>query len=248
MWASALILPAKSASSPCLPLWNFVCRSQLASGSPDSADRQSPSAAEQIADPSQPADMSPAPSQHQPHLLQHPMQPQGSHGAQTPSSPSTQLTSGSPIPQPSSTPMSIPSGSPPQPSSEQAPESSSAPPDLRGHIHHWAKQSSHSREDSPVALHQLPQASPSLHFEQGSASNEGHHAVRCSAMHGSRSSRGKADGGSGHGHGIRWSGSKESLLSSHEDLAQLVPDRASKGGVEQAPEVASFAGEYPQAL
>ena len=188
--------------------------------------------------------MSPTSPQQQSHLLQVPTQPQGSHSAETPFPPSTQLTNGTPVPQSSSSPMSIPSGSPPQPSGEQAPESSSAPSDLCGHIHRWAKHASNNQGNSPAALHQLPQASPSCHFEQGSASNEGHHAARRSALHGSRSGRGKVDSGSGHGHGIRWNGSRDSLLSSHEDLAQLVPDRASKGGVEQAPEVASFTGQH----
>lgn len=163
------------------------------------------------------------------------MQPHGSHSA---------VTNGNPVPQPSSSSVSIPSGSPPQPSSEQAPESSSCPSDLRGHIHQWAKHSSNSQGVSPATLHHLPQASSSCHFEQGAASNEGHHAVRRSTLHGSRSSRGKADSGSGHGHGIRWNDSRDNLLSSHEDLAQLVPDRASKGGVEQAPEDASSTGQH----
>ena len=227
----------------------FCCRSQLASGIPDSVDNHSPSsAAEDNGSPSHPADMSPTLPQQQPHLFQSPLQPQGNWSAETPSPPSTGLTNGTSVPQPSSSPVSIPSGSPPQPSSEHAPESSSAPSDLRGHVHRWAKHTSNSQEDSPAALHQLPQASPSCHFEQGSASNEGHHAARRPALHGSRSSRAKADSGAGHGHGIKWNDSRDSLLSSHEDLAQLVPDRASKGGVEQAPEVASFTGRHLCAL
>lgn len=246
----ALTLPHQRAFT-CCPHYHLgqpACSSQLAPGSPDSASSQSPAAGAD-ASPSHPADMSPALMQ-QPQLLQ-PAMPQGMQDTEAssppspPSPPSSQLSQGTPLPQASSSPMSIPSAAHPQPSSQQAPNSSSAPSDLRGHIHCWPQHTSNNQEDSPAALHQLPQASPSRHFEQGTASHEGHHAVRRSALHHSRSSRGKFDSGPGHGHGhgIRWNDSRESLLSSHDDLAQLVPDRASKGGVEQAPEVASFTGQ-----
>ena len=72
--------------------------------------------------------------------------------------------------------------------------------------------------------------------------HEGHHGAKRSALH-SRSSRGKTDSGSRRGGlSTRFNESRDSLLGSNEDLAQLVPDRASKGGVEQAPEVVSFTG------
>ena len=235
----ALTLPHQCALTSC-PLSHFgqpACSSQLAPASPDSASSQPP-AAEADASPSHPADMSP-PLLQQPQLLQ-PATPQSRQNTEASSPPSSQLLQGTPVPQTSSGPMSIPSSAHPQPSSEQSPESSSAPSDIRGHIHCWPQHTSTNQEDSPV--HQLPQASPSCHFEQGTASHEGHHGVRrFSALHHSRSSRGKPDGG--HGHGIRWNDSRDSLLSSQDDFAQLVPDRASKGGVEQAPEVASFTGQ-----
>lgn len=219
-----------------------ACSSQLAPGSPDSASSQSP-AAEADASPSHPADTA-QPLMQQPQLLQ----PQSRQNTEAPSPPSSRLSQGTLVPQAFSSPMSIPSRPHAESSSQQSPESSSAPSDLRDHIHCWPQHTSNNQEDSPAAMHQLPQASPSCHFEQGTASHEGHHAVRRSALHHHRSSRRKADGGSGHGHGIRWNDSRESLLSSHDDLAQLVPDRASKGGVEQAPEVASFTGQLCTSL
>lgn len=235
----ALTLPHQRAFTSCLH-YHFrqpACSSQLAPGSPDSA-RSHSAAAEADASPSHPGDTSP-PLLQQPQLLQ-PATPQDRQDTAAASPPSSQLSEGTPVPQASSGPMSIPSRPHLQPTSQQSPESSSAPTDLRGHIHCWPQHTS-NQEDSPV--HQPPQASPSCHFEQGTAGNEGHHGVRRSALHHSRISRAKPDGGSGHGHGIRWNDSRDSLLSSHDDLAQLVPDRASKGGVEQAPEVASFTGQ-----
>lgn len=216
-----------------------MCRSQLAFGSPESAHSLTPSLATDThtnGTPSHPV-ATPSSSPQRTPLHQSTLQP--------PPSPFTQSPSGrTAAHNPPSSPMSIPSSRGFQPSGEQAPESSSATPDLHSHINQWAARNSNSQEEAPAARHQLPQASPSGHFEEGSAGKERHHAARRSVLH-SRSSRGKTDSGSAHGQGIRWNDSRDSLwsLSSNEDLAQLVPDRASKGGVEQAPEVASFTGQ-----
>jgi len=61
-------------------------------------------------------------------------------------------------------------------------------------------------------------------------------APRLSALHGSRS-RSRGNLRSDSRHNIRWNDSSESLVwSSQEDLAQLLPDRASADGVERPPQ------------
>ena len=220
-----------------------VCSSQLAFGSPDSVHSHSQThspPAEASDSPAHPADKS-QPLPQQAPLLQSATQPEGSQRPEDSPPPFTQLSLGRPVPQPYSSPMSIPCSIVPQAKDEQAPESSSAPSDLCGHMQRWAGGSSNRQEDGVAATHQLPQVSPLCHFEEGSAGIEGHHTVRRSALHGSRSGKGRIDSGSGRGHGILWNDSRDSLLSSQEDLAQLVPDRASSGGVEQSPEAVSLA-------
>ncbi|KAL3139966.1 hypothetical protein ABBQ38_004253 [Trebouxia sp. C0009 RCD-2024] len=218
-------------------------RSQLASGSPDSAHSLSPATDPHSNGTPSPAVDTPSPPQQRSLLYPSALHPGGSQGPVPPPSPFQQPAGGTPAPHnPLSSPMSIPFSLSLCPSNEQASESSSAPPDLHGHIHRWAGRNSNSngQEDAAAPLHQLPQASPSGHFEQGSVGQEGHHAARRSALHSSRSRRGRADSGSAGGQGIRFNDSRDSLWGSNEDLAQLVPDRASKGGLELAPEIASL--------
>lgn len=221
-------------------------RSDLGGSSPDLADTTSPSPPEgTVLTADHPTDLTEA-------LLQHPTMPAISSRtagpSAGPSSPFAQVANGEILDQTSSKSMSIPNPSP-QPASLQSPAASSAPTDLRGHIHCWPDHGSSQLENGHEPAHQLPHAAPPIgQFEQGSMSHaadgQGHHVVRRSALHGIRSSQHRGDGRApAGGHGIQWNDSRDSLWSSQEDLAQLVPDRASKDGVEQSPEAVSFTGQ-----
>ena len=150
-------------------------------------------------------------------------------------------------------------------------ESSSAPSDLRNHIQCEAQDGrlddgdvpdatlpsmlanghdsngalSDKLEDGHSSAHQLPEALITGRFEPGSVSAAGHASKHApSALHRSTSSKGNSDSRGTAGHSIHWNDSRDSLWSSQENLAQLVPDRASKDGVEQSPEAVSFTGQH----
>ena len=225
------------------------CRSELGGSSPESSDSRPLSPlAETNGKPSLPGQMPEASLQSSPQQIA--IQPeQGIEGPELPPSPFEQMAHGTAVAQMPSQPMSISSPSR-QPASFHSPVSSSAPADSRQHVHRWAglsRQGSHH-----ASVHQLPQASPAGQHEQASSSaaagGKGSQpaAPRPSALHAtsSSSSKGKSDGRGDGGHSIPWNDSRDSLWSSQEDLAQLVPDRASKDGVEQSPEAVSFTGYH----
>ena len=234
------IISCPQSPSPC------ECRSELEGSSPEPADSRplSPSL-EANGNPSPASQMPQAALQHPSHQI--PIQSaEGPEAPEVPHSPFEQMSNGTAVGQMPSQPMSIPSPSQ-QPAILQSPVSSSAPADSRQHVHHWAGLSRQGNDNA--SAHQLPQASPAGQHEQAASSTVAtagkgsQPAPRHSALHASSSSKGRSDGRADGGHSIRWNDSQDSLWSSQEDLAQLVPDRASKDGVEQSPEAVSFTGQ-----
>lgn len=136
-------------------------------------------------------------------------------------------------------------GSPPitiSSSSLQPTLSTSAPSHYTTPIHHWPAHSSRAESDQPQGAHQHP-AVPDFVGQAATQPGDGDAAggVKTgksedpspSAM---RDGSGRLRGRSSSRHSLHWSDSHESLVwSSHEDLAQLAPDRASADGVEQPP-------------
>ena len=121
--------------------------------------------------------------------------------------------------------------------------SSSAPTGSQSHMHQWAAKRSKAgqnplrEQDNQTRAPHGDQADQNGDAEAGrgtcTASSQ---APRLSALHGSRS-RSRGNLRSDSRHNIRWNDSSESLAwSTQEDLAQLLPDRASADGVERPPQ------------
>ncbi len=121
--------------------------------------------------------------------------------------------------------------------------SSSAPTDSQSHMHRWAAKRSRAGQDPPREQDHQTRAPHGDQADQNGDAEAGRgtrtassQAPRLSALHGSRS-RSRGNLRSDSRHNIRWNDSSESLAwSSQEDLAQLLPDRASADGVERPPQ------------
>lgn len=215
------------------------CRSQLDASSPEAATHTHQSPSCQLETPSsdiqsQASDDQQAPDQ-QLLLKQQPALPKSPFAASVDQQPVSPGHADTP-------PMAIPMAH------LQPNLSSSAPTDSQSHMHQWAAKRSKAGQDPPreqdhqtKALHgnqaDRHQADQNGDAEAGrgtqAASSQ---APRLSALHGSRS-RSRGNLRSDSRHNIRWNDSSESLAwSSQEDLAQLLPDRASADGVERPPQ------------
>ena len=121
--------------------------------------------------------------------------------------------------------------------------SSSAPTDSQSDMHRWAAKRSRAGQDPPREQDHQTRAPHGDQADQNGDAEAGRgtrtassQARRLSALHGSRS-RSRGNLRSDSRHNIRWNDSSESLVwSSQEDLAQLLPDRASADGVERPPQ------------
>lgn len=121
--------------------------------------------------------------------------------------------------------------------------SSSAPTESQSHMHQWAAKRGKAGQDPPREQVHQTRASHGDQADQNGDAETGRGtraapslAPRLSALHGSRS-RSRGNLRSDSRQNIRWNDSSESLAwSSQEDLAQLVPDRASADGVERPPQ------------
>jgi len=121
--------------------------------------------------------------------------------------------------------------------------SSSAPTESQSHMHQWAAKRSKAGQDPPSEQdHQTTASHGDQADQNGDAEADrgtrtaSSQAPRPSALHGSRS-RSRGNLRSDSRHSIRWNDSSESLAwSAQEDLAQLLPDRASADGVERPPQ------------
>lgn len=110
-------------------------------------------------------------------------------------------------------------------------------------MHQWAAKRGKAGQDPPREQVHQTRASHGDQADQNGDAETGRGtraapslAPRLSALHGSRS-RSRGNLRSDSRQNIRWNDSSESLAwSSQEDLAQLVPDRASADGVERPPQ------------
>ncbi|DBB06489.1 TPA: hypothetical protein ACH3X1_012041 [Trebouxia sp. C0004] len=170
------------------------------------------------------------PGDQQPLLHQHPAPPKSPFATSEHQPPATPGHAGT-------LPMGIPTAH------LQPNLSSSAPTDSQSHLHQWAAKRSTAGQDPPCDQGHQTRASHGDQADQNGDAEAGRgtrtassQAPRLPALHGSRS-RSRGNLGSDSRYSIRWNDSSESLAwSSQEELAQLLPDRASADGVERPPQ------------